>query len=168
MMAITAAALVLAGISIWRMGRQKKDIYTFTEELEENLVRGEQAILFLNRRGASRMVSCGECGHVPECPRCSVKLTYHSANGRLMCHYCGYTARPDESCPTCGNKFRRFSGAGTQKVEQERGSQNQQYFQDFFHALFPHFRLTPGPCQMLSKMVCHISFLFTPEISGLY
>ena len=53
-------------------------------ELEVNLERGEQSILFLNRRGANRMVSCGECGQVPECPRCSVKLTYHSANGRLM------------------------------------------------------------------------------------
>ena len=61
------------------------------QALEDTLVRGEQAILFLNRRGASRMVSCGECGAVPECPRCSVKLTYHSANGRLMCHYCGYS-----------------------------------------------------------------------------
>ena len=55
--------------------------------LEENLERGEQSILFLNRRGASRMLSCGECGQVPTCPRCSVYLTYHSANGRLMCHY---------------------------------------------------------------------------------
>ncbi len=55
----------------------------------DTLVRGEQAILFLNRRGASRMVFCGECGQVPECPRCSVQLTYHSANGRLMCHHCG-------------------------------------------------------------------------------
>ena len=72
------------------------------QELEENLVRGEQAILFLNRRGASRMVSCGECGHVPECPRCSVKLTYHSANGRLMCHYCGYSQPLPRACPVCG------------------------------------------------------------------
>ena len=55
-------------------------------ELACNLERGEQSILFLNRRGSSRMVSCGECGQVPECPRCSVRLTYHSANGRLMCH----------------------------------------------------------------------------------
>ena len=54
-------------------------------EIGDNLTRGEQTILLLNRRGASRMVSCGECGEVPQCPRCSVKLTYHSANGRLMC-----------------------------------------------------------------------------------
>ena len=60
-------------------------------ELEQNLERGEQSILFLNRRGSSRMLLCGECGHVPECPRCSAPLTYHSANGRLMCHHCGHS-----------------------------------------------------------------------------
>ena len=60
-----------------------------TRALEDTASRGEQAILLLNRRGASRMVTCGECGEVPTCPRCSVHLTYHSANGRLMCHYCG-------------------------------------------------------------------------------
>ena len=88
------------------------------QELEENLVRGEQAILFLNRRGASRMVSCGECGHVPECPRCSVKLTYHSANGRLMCHYCGYSQPLPRGCPVCGGGL-NFIGVGTQKVQEE-------------------------------------------------
>ena len=64
---------------------------TLTQALSDTVDRGEQAILFLNRRGASRMVTCGECGQVPTCPRCSVHLTYHSANGRLMCHYCGYS-----------------------------------------------------------------------------
>ena len=88
------------------------------QELEENLVRGEQAILFLNRRGASRMVSCGECGHVPECPRCSVALTYHSANGRLMCHYCGHSERSSDTCPVCGGIMKHV-GTGTQKVEEE-------------------------------------------------
>ena len=97
------------GTSISRMLRR---------ELEENLVRGEQAILFLNRRGASRMVSCGECGHVPECPRCSVKLTYHSANHRLMCHYCGYSQPLPPACPVCGGGL-NFIGVGTQKVQEE-------------------------------------------------
>ena len=60
---------------------------------------GEQSILFLNRRGASRMVTCGECGEVPTCPRCSVHLTYHSANGRLMCHYCGHSEPLPEPAP---------------------------------------------------------------------
>ena len=87
-------------------------------ELEENLSRGEQSILFLNRRGNSRMLLCGECGHVPECPRCSVPLTYHSANGRLMCHYCGHSQRAPETCPECGGIMKHV-GTGTQKVEEE-------------------------------------------------
>ena len=87
-------------------------------ELEANLERGEQSILFLNRRGASRMVSCGECGEVPVCPRCSVHLTYHSANHRLMCHYCGHSQPLPEACPVCGGTL-NFIGAGTQKVQSE-------------------------------------------------
>ena len=88
------------------------------QELEENLRRGEQSILFLNRRGSSRMLLCGKCGHVPECPRCSVALTYHSANGRLMCHYCGHSERALEACPVCGGIMKHV-GTGTQKVEEE-------------------------------------------------
>ena len=88
------------------------------QELEYNLERGEQSILFLNRRGASRMVSCGECGHVPECPRCSTNLTYHSANGRLMCHYCGHSQRLPDACPECGGIL-NFIGIGTQRVQEE-------------------------------------------------
>ncbi len=88
------------------------------EELEENFKRGEQAILFLNRRGASRMVFCGECGQVPECPRCSVKLTYHSANGRLMCHHCGHSQPLPAACPDCGGIL-NFIGTGTQRLQEE-------------------------------------------------
>ncbi|MBR1689622.1 MAG: primosomal protein N' [Oscillibacter sp.] len=88
------------------------------EELTQNLSRGEQSILFLNRRGSSRMLLCGECGHVPECPRCSVPMTYHSANGRLMCHYCGHSQRSMDTCPQCGGLMKHI-GAGTQKVEEE-------------------------------------------------
>ena len=87
-------------------------------ELERNLERGEQSILFLNRRGNSRMLLCGECGHVPECPRCSAPLTYHSANGRLMCHHCGHSQRSFEACPACGGRMKHV-GSGTQKVEEE-------------------------------------------------
>lgn len=87
-------------------------------ELEDNIKRGEQSILFLNRRGASRMLSCGECGQVPSCPRCSVYLTYHSANRRLMCHYCGHSEPLPDACPECGGKL-AFIGTGTQRVQQE-------------------------------------------------
>ena len=86
--------------------------------LRENLDRGEQSILFLNRRGASRMVCCGECGAVPECPRCSVKLTYHSANRRLMCHHCGFSQPLPPACPECGGVL-NFIGTGTQRVQEE-------------------------------------------------
>jgi len=88
------------------------------QELETNLSRGEQSILFLNRRGSSRMLLCGECGEAPQCPRCSVPLTYHSANGRLMCHYCGHSERAEKYCPECGGLMKQV-GAGTQKVEEE-------------------------------------------------
>lgn len=86
--------------------------------LEQNFQRGEQSILFLNRRGNSRMLLCGECGSVPECPRCSVPLTYHSANGRLMCHYCGHSEPTSDTCPRCGGLMKHV-GTGTQKVEEE-------------------------------------------------
>ena len=87
------------------------------EELEENLRRGEQSILFLNRRGNSRMVVCSQCGEVPTCPRCSVHLTYHSANGRLMCHYCGHSQPLPELCPHCYGRL-QFVGMGTQKLQE--------------------------------------------------
>ena len=88
------------------------------DELAENISRGEQSILFINRRGANRLISCGECGYTYRCPRCSVSLTYHSANNRLLCHYCGYSRRPDEACPECGGALKHI-GAGTQMVESE-------------------------------------------------
>ena len=88
------------------------------QELEKNLAAGEQSILFLNRRGSSRMLLCGECGYVPQCPRCSSAMTYHSANGRLMCHYCGHSEPAADTCPECGG-WMKHVGAGTQKVEEE-------------------------------------------------
>ena len=88
------------------------------QKLEKNLAAGEQSILFLNRRGSSRMLLCGECGYVPQCPRCSTAMTYHSANGRLMCHYCGHSEPAADTCPECGG-WMKHVGAGTQKVEEE-------------------------------------------------
>ncbi len=88
------------------------------DEIETNLARGEQSILFINRRGANRLVSCGECGYTYRCPRCSVSLTYHSVSDRLICHYCGFSRSPDNACPVCGGALRRI-GTGTQMVETE-------------------------------------------------
>lgn len=101
-----------------RQGNATSISRVLQRELEVNLKRGEQSILFLNRRGASRMVSCWECGAVPECPRCSVKLTYHSANGRLMCHHCGHSQPMPPVCPSCGGML-NFIGVGTQRVQEE-------------------------------------------------
>lgn len=97
-------------------------------ELEKNFAAGEQSILMLNRRGNSRMLLCGECGHVPQCPRCSVPLTYHSANERLMCHYCGHAERVKWECPACGGLMKQI-GTGTQKAEEE------------LHALYPDLEI---------------------------
>jgi len=87
-------------------------------EIEKNLKKGEQTILFINRRGASNLMACPECGFTFGCPNCSVSLTYHSANKRLMCHYCGYSMPRSEECPKCGG-YLKYIGAGTQKVEQD-------------------------------------------------
>ena len=79
---------------------------------------GKQTILFLNRRGNSRALVCVDCRQAPECPRCSARLTYHSANERLMCHYCGYSQPSPKRCPACGGPLKRI-GTGTQKAQQE-------------------------------------------------
>lgn len=90
------------------------------EELAANIDRGEQSILFLNRRGTNKLISCVDCGYTYKCPRCSVSLTYHSNNRRLMCHYCGFSKWIDDACPDCGGTL-QFVGAGTQMIEQELG-----------------------------------------------
>ena len=87
-------------------------------ELEENFSRGEQSILFLNRRGSSSLIHCPSCGYTYSCPRCSVKMTYHTANSRLMCHFCGHSQPAERRCPNCGSLL-SFGGVGTQKVEEE-------------------------------------------------
>ena len=86
--------------------------------LRENLTHGRQSILFLNRRGTSRMVACVDCGYVPMCPACTVNLTYHHANGRLMCHYCGHSEPLPGRCPECGGHLKQI-GFGTQKVQEQ-------------------------------------------------
>ena len=86
--------------------------------IRETELAGKQAILFLNRRGNSRAMVCVDCRESPECPRCSARLTYHSANERLMCHYCGHSMPAPNRCPKCGGPVKRM-GTGTQKVQQE-------------------------------------------------
>jgi len=87
-------------------------------ELEKNIKAGEQSILFINRRGTNPLVTCGLCGFTFRCRYCSVSMTYHSSNGRLLCHHCGFSIPVPDVCPDCGGKL-KFIGAGTQKIEAE-------------------------------------------------
>ena len=87
------------------------------ESIRETAGAGEQAILFLNRRGNARALVCVDCREAPECPRCSARLTYHSANSRLMCHHCGYSLPVPKRCPGCGGPLKTV-GVGTQKAQE--------------------------------------------------
>lgn len=89
------------------------------EAIEENLNNKKQSIILLNRRGHNTFVSCRSCKEVISCPNCSISLTYHSANHRLMCHYCGYSISVPKNCPACESEKLRFSGTGTQRAEEE-------------------------------------------------
>ena len=91
------------------------------DALDACLERGEQAILFLNRRGHSTFVSCRECGYVCECEFCDLPMTYHKATGKLHCHYCGHAEESPQICPGCGSEAIRFFGGGTQKIQEQIG-----------------------------------------------
>jgi len=93
--------------------------YALQEEIRKNIEKGEQTILFLNRRGFSTFVSCRSCGYAAMCPECDIALTYHKFNNTLVCHYCGYTVNNYSLCPKCGSNAIRYFGIGTQKVEEE-------------------------------------------------
>lgn len=88
-------------------------------KVREALARGEQAILFQNRRGFAPMIECRECGWVPHCQNCDVSLTLHRNMNQLTCHYCGYTYRVPTECPACGCKQLHTRGYGTEKIEDE-------------------------------------------------
>ncbi|HHU84842.1 MAG TPA: primosomal protein N' [Clostridiales bacterium] len=89
------------------------------EALKENLDKGQQSLLLLNRRGFNTFIACTSCKHVVTCKNCSISLTYHSANNRLLCHYCGYSQTVPENCSECNEKTVRYSGFGTQRIEEE-------------------------------------------------
>lgn len=89
------------------------------ELISETIDNGKQAILLINRRGYNTFIACNDCGHVITCPNCSISLTYHSTNNRLTCHYCGYTKSLDNVCHECHSENIRYSGYGTQKIEDE-------------------------------------------------
>ena len=101
-----------------KMGNDGSLSVPLRHRLIETRDAGKQTILLLNRRGASRALVCVDCRETPECPRCSIRLTYHSANNRLMCHYCGHSQPVPERCPSCGGPLKTI-GTGTQKVQEE-------------------------------------------------
>ena len=101
-----------------KMGNDLSLSLPLREAILDTWKAGKQTILLLNRRGNSRCLVCVDCRESPECPRCSVRLTYHSANHRLMCHYCGYSQPVSDRCPKCGGPIKTI-GTGTQKVQQE-------------------------------------------------
>lgn len=113
------------------------------EALQENLERGEQSILFLNRRGNSRVIGCSMCGWVPECPSCSTTLTYHSVSGRAMCHFCGASIEISGLCPVCYSPHLFTECPGTQKVEEE------------LHTILPKARVLRMDADTTSKKGSH-------------
>ena len=115
----------LAEVEVCDMRRElregNRNIFSraLAQALKDCLGEGHQAILFLNRRGASSIVQCRDCGHVVTCRSCSVSLTYHSTQSRLLCHQCNRRTRMPATCPTCGGTHIRHLGVGTQRVVEE-------------------------------------------------
>ena len=93
--------------------------YPLRQAIAARMVRGEQTLLFLNRRGYATFVQCHDCGFICQCPRCSVTLTFHLDERLLKCHYCQYSSQPPETCPACRGTRVEYFGTGTQKVERE-------------------------------------------------
>lgn len=127
-------------------GNDSSFSYCLQDAIRETAAAGKQTILFLNRRGNSRAMVCVDCREVPECPRCSASLTYHSANERLMCHYCGYSQPVPDRCPSCGGPLKRV-GTGTQKVQQE------------LSALFPDLEIERMDADTVSAVNTHEKIL---------
>ncbi len=101
-----------------KLGNDQSLSLPLREAMVETWKKERQTILLLNRRGNARCLVCVDCRETPECPRCSVRLTYHSANNRLMCHYCGFSQPAPSRCPGCGGPLKTI-GTGTQKVQTE-------------------------------------------------
>jgi primosomal protein N' (replication factor Y) len=115
--------------------------------MKETLTQGEQIILFLNRRGTATFVRCRNCGFVFRCPRCSIALTYHSVEKRLICHRCRYSIPVSPSCPRCSRRNLRFLGIGTQRVEEE------------IRHFFPEARLLRWDRDVITRRYAHEELL---------
>ena len=116
------------------------------ELMEDRLQKGEQTMLFINRRGYANFVSCRSCGEAVKCPHCDVTLTLHR-NGRMICHYCGYSTAQPKVCPSCGSPYIAPFGTGTQKIEEMAA------------ALFPKARILRMDLDTTSKKGGHQEIL---------
>ena len=132
-------------VDMRKENRKEKGVQIFSQELKEAITRRlekkEQVILFLNRRGYSTSLQCAQCGYVAECPNCSVSLTYHRQAQKVLCHVCGHADAAPRVCPEpkCGNPAIRYSGLGTEKVE------------DILSRLFPHARVRRMDSDVLKR-----------------
>ena len=122
--------------------------YPLQDAMGETMEAGKQTVLFLNRRGNSRALICIDCRETPECPRCEERLTYHSANNRMMCHYCGFSQDVPKKCPHCGGILKPI-GTGTQKVEEE------------IHSLFPDVTVARMDADTVNAVNTHDKILET-------
>ena len=129
-----------------KLGNDLSLSYPLREAIHDTAAAGRQTILLLNRRGNSRALICVDCGETPQCPRCDVRLTYHSANHRLMCHYCGHSQPVPQRCPDCGGPLKTM-GLGTQKVEQE------------VKGLFPDFQIDRMDADTVNAVNTHEKIL---------
>ena len=116
--------MVLQDVHIVDMKEEiKRGNYTFSklliDNINEKISKGEQVILFLNRRGYSPLIKCSKCGEVEKCPNCDISLTYHKSSDSLRCHYCNYTKKCPSKCMKCGSTDIKGIGLGTEKLEQE-------------------------------------------------
>jgi len=121
---------ILPTITVVDMRKEQRTISKLLEqEIRHTKERGKQSILFLNRRGFSYFFHCRSCGYEMKCRQCSVSLTYHKNRDKMICHYCGYTAKPVNVCPECGSLEVGYSGFGTEMIEEDA------------RKLFPDFRI---------------------------
>ena len=128
-------------------GNRSMISFKLYEMMKENLKNKMQTILFLNRRGFSTFIMCRECGYTVKCKNCNISLTYHRAENKLKCHYCGYEENVVTICPECGSKKIRYFGTGTQKLEEE------------IHKIFPEAKTIRMDVDTVTKKNSHEEIL---------
>ncbi|KAB7708003.1 primosomal protein N' [Bacillus aerolatus] len=130
-----------------RSGNRSMFSHALFDKLTDRLEKGEQTVLFLNRRGHSSFIMCRDCGYVAGCPHCDISLTYHRQSHRMKCHYCGFEELVPSKCPECNSEHIRYFGTGTQKVEDELGK------------LLPHAKVVRMDVDTTSRKGAHEKLL---------